>query len=74
MKTLDYQKLERASQQKFNFNIGDYINRAYQIFSKEWVNFVFYSFVMIGILIFSMITIIGVSTDVSIDNGLFCSG
>lgn len=59
MKTLDYQKLERASQQKFNFNIGDYINRAYQIFSKEWVNFVFYSFVMIGILIFSMITIIG---------------
>lgn len=59
MKTLDYQKLEQVSAQKFKFRIGDYLSDAYQIFTQQWMNFVLYTLALVFILGLSSITLIG---------------
>lgn len=59
MKTLDYSKLAKAQEEKFNFDYGKYLNDAFKIFSAQWLNFCMYSLVCVFIIMLSAITLIG---------------
>lgn len=58
-RTLDQVKVSRASQNKFDFRLGDYINQSFKIFGDNWLQFALFTLVSAIISILSVVTIIG---------------